>query len=59
MPGTSVHYLRDGILTIEYDMLENRSLVISDIQYSPDYSLTSVNGDTINYKLWDADLPKG
>ena len=56
-PCTSIHYLTDGILKIEYQMLEDRSLVISDIIYNKDYQITDALGRTINHKIEDADLP--
>lgn len=57
-PCTSVHYLRDGILKISYDMQDDRSLVIADMEYSPDYVLPSAGGKNISYKLCEADLPE-
>lgn len=56
-PVTSIHYLMDGILKIEYDMNDDRSLVISKIIYNENYDLISVNGKTINYRIHEIDLP--
>ncbi len=55
---TSVHYLRDGILRIEYEMLEDRSLVISNMEYREDYRLEQKTGNVIDYRINDKDLPE-
>ena len=57
-PYTSIHYLNDGILKIEYTVLEDKYIVISDMEYNKDYQLVSANGKTINYKIADIDLPE-
>ncbi len=57
-PCTSIHYLRDGILRIEYEMLEDRSLVISDMEYRDDYRLGQPTGNVIDYRINDKDLPE-
>ena len=56
-PCTSIHYLSDGILKIEYQMLEDRSLVISDIIYNEDYLITDAIGRVIDHRIESADLP--
>ncbi len=56
-PCSTVHYLADGILKIEYKMQEDRTLVISNIIYDKDYNLTNPKGVTYCYKLDDRDLP--
>lgn len=56
-PPTSIHYLEDGIIKIEYEMKEDRSLVISNIVYNENYDLVSANGKTINYRINELDLP--
>ena len=56
-PPTTLHYLEDGILKIEYEMLEDRTLVVSSITYNEKYWLTCYDGDLLNYKIEDADLP--
>ncbi len=56
-PCTSFHYLKDGILKIEYEMLEDQSLIVSNMVYSEDYELVSANGKTLNYRIEDIDLP--
>ncbi len=56
-PVTSVHYLNDGLLLIEYSMPEEGNLVISDIKYSKDYKYTDCLGYTIDYTILDCDIP--
>ena len=56
-PCVTVHYLKDGILKIEYEMLEDQSLVVSNIVFSKDFQIRSANGKVINYKIEDIDLP--
>ena len=57
-PCTSIHYLKDGILKIEYEMTEERELIIKNIVFSENYKLTDVRGNTIDYRIVDGDLPK-
>ena len=64
-PLCSIHYLTDGILKIDYDMLDDRSLVISNTVYSPDYTLLHRDmGDDgiiyapLNYRIEPIDLPE-
>ena len=56
-PVTSIHYLTDGIIKIEYEMKEDRSLIISDIFYDENYNIVSANGKTFNYRINELDLP--
>ncbi len=57
-PCTSIHYLSDGLLKIEYDMPEDGVLVISGIEFAPDYILTDPIGRKVDYKIEEIDLPK-
>lgn len=57
-PLASIHYLSDGILKIEYEMLEDKSLVVSNIVYAPDYVLVNPNGEGILHYIDPEDLPK-
>ncbi|MEG2153244.1 MAG: hypothetical protein RRZ71_08280 [Clostridia bacterium] len=57
-PCTSIHYLKDGILKIEYTMLEDQSLVISDMEFNKNYELVNAVGETVDYKILDIDLPQ-
>lgn len=56
-PCTSIHYLKDGLLRIEYDMLDNGALVVSKIELNEDYVLTDVLGNEIDYTIDEMDLP--
>ena len=56
-PCTTIHYLKDGILKIEYEMQYDQSLVVSNIAFSKDFQIRSANGKVINYKIEDIDLP--
>ena len=56
-PCTSIHYLQDGILKIEYKMLENRDMIISDIEFNKDFMLTGATGYRLDYKISELDLP--
>lgn len=57
-PYTSIHYLSDGLLKIEYTILEDKYIVITKMEFNEDYELVSANGKTVNYKIADADLPQ-
>ena len=57
-PCTSIHYLSDGLLKIEYDMPEDGVLVISGIEFAPDYILTDPIGRKVDYKIEERDLPE-
>lgn len=51
-PITTVHYLTDGLLKIEYgQMTENREPVITNIEFSEDYKMTDALGREVNYKI--------
>ena len=55
---TTVHYLEDGILVFGYGALnESGKLVITEIKYSPEYTLTDCRGRDIVYKINPLDLP--
>lgn len=56
-PCTSIHYLSDGILKIEYEMLEGQKLIISNMVFKEDYILKNARGKNINYKIIESDLP--
>ena len=56
-PCCSIHYLKDGILKIEYAMPEDGKLVISNMIYSQDYKLKGATGRTLDYRINDLDLP--
>ena len=56
---TSLHYLTDGVLRIEYNVDENGGMYIRSIKYSEDYVIQSaVDTSTyVNYRLIPCDLP--
>ena len=56
-PLTSVHYLNDGILMIEWTMDDDTYYKIHDIKYDKDYNYTNMYGETDNYRILDQDLP--
>lgn len=56
-PCTSIHYLKEGILKIEYEMLDDQSLIISDIVFNDEYILENAKGEIDNYMIFDEDLP--
>ena len=56
-PVSSIHYLTDGILRIQYDMPEDGKLVVSDIVYSEIYRLPDFLGRSVNYAVFADDLP--
>ncbi|MBQ4607201.1 MAG: hypothetical protein IJB15_10870, partial [Clostridia bacterium] len=56
-PVTTVHYLRDGILKIEYGMQEDLTLFITNMVYNKNYELVNHNGRTVNYWIETVDLP--
>ena len=57
-PCTSIHYLNDGILKIEYEMKQDQSLVISAIEHSADYTLVDASGVMVSYRINEEDLPE-
>lgn len=54
---SSIHYLSDGILKIEYVVNEDQVIEIHNIIYSEDYTLMDPSGFTSNYRILDIDLP--
>ena len=55
---TTVHYLEDGILVYGYGALnDSGKLVITEIKYSPEYTLQDCRGRDIVYKINPLDLP--
>ena len=56
-PCTSIHYLRDGILKIEYSMREDRELAVSAMEYNSEYKLKGATGRAVDYRISDIDLP--
>lgn len=64
---SSIHYLTDGILKIEYTAGESDDenalvtaddIIIYNIEYSEDYILNDFWEEPVNYRILDIDLPK-
>ncbi|MBR6429553.1 MAG: hypothetical protein IKS43_07855 [Clostridia bacterium] len=56
-PYSSMHYLTDGILRIEYDFDEKMNATIANMVYSPDYVLSGMYDIPVNYRIAEVDLP--
>ena len=57
-PISSVHYLKDGLLKIEYDIMDDTQLVVENIILNENYDLTNLYGETYNYRILPQDLPE-
>ena len=57
LPLCSIHYLEDGLLKFEYEMMENGELKVSNIIYSEDRKLDDAIGNEVDYNILDIDLP--
>ena len=57
-PIASVHYLKDGLLKIEYDIIDDTQLVVENIIFDENYDLTNLYGETYNYRILPQDLPE-
>lgn len=57
-PCVTLHYLKEGILKIEYEMLEDKSLVVTKMIFNKDYQLENARGEMISHKIEEVDLPK-
>lgn len=59
LPRSSVHYLKDGILKIDYRTTEDGKLVIANMTFNSDYLLPLASGiePGLCYKICDIDLP--
>ena len=56
-PITSIHYLDDGLLKIEYTMKEEGKLIIANMEYHEDYKMVDCLGRIIDYRLLNEDIP--
>ena len=56
-PYSSMHYLTDGILRIEYDLDEKMNATIANMVYSPDYVLSGMYDIPVNSRIAEVDLP--
>ena len=56
-PYASIHYLKDGILKIEYSFPETGEIIVSKIAFDENFIVENRNGELINQKIQDIDLP--
>lgn len=56
-PVATIHYLRDGLLKIEYDIVDDNRLVVIDLIFEPNCNLTHLFGETYYYRILPQDLP--
>lgn len=56
-PVATIHSLRDGLLKIEYDIVDDNRLVVTDLIFEPNYNLTNLFGKTYHYRILPQDLP--
>ena len=54
----SLHYLNDGLIKIEYTMKEEGKLIIKDIEFYQNYIMEDQDGNEVDYRIFDIDLPK-
>ncbi len=54
----TMHYLSDGLLKIEYEMLESGEYVVSNIIYSKDRIIPDIYDKEVDYNILDIDLPE-
>ena len=57
-PYVSVHYLKDGLLIIEYTMVEQPNIIVSKISFYEDYVVPTADGKMTSHKIKDIDLPQ-
>ena len=56
-PVCTLHYLKDGILRINYTMPEEGKLVISEMIFNEDYCLIDRIDRSVSHEIKDIDLP--
>lgn len=56
-PYASIHYLKDGILKIEYSFPETGEIIVSKIAFDNNFHIENAKGEMINHKIKDIDLP--
>ena len=57
-PVATIHSLRDGLLKIEYDIVGDNRLVVTNLIFDPNYDLTNLYGETYHYRILPQDLPE-
>ena len=53
---STLHYLTDGVLRIDYTLNENKELVIAAMTYGADWKLANAGGVIIDYRILPGDL---
>lgn len=56
-PICTIHYLKNGILKINYTMPEEGRLVISEMIFNEDYCIVDSINRTVSHKIKNIDLP--
>lgn len=54
---SSIHYLKDGILKIDYSISETEELLVSNISFNKDFKIKTLDGKLTSHKIKDIDLP--
>ncbi len=54
---TTIHYLADGLVKIQYEMQKDETFTIAKIEFHDDYMMENAFGVEQSYKLDDRDLP--
>ena len=57
-PCTTIHYLKDGILKIEYTMTTEEGLIVSNMIFDRNFVLTCADGTSVSHKIESIDLPE-
>ena len=57
MPVSSIHYLKDGILKIDYTLSEDEEFFVSNITFNKDYLIKTWDDRMISHKIKGIDLP--
>ncbi|MBQ7329423.1 MAG: hypothetical protein IJX01_05910 [Oscillospiraceae bacterium] len=57
LPVSSIHYLKDGILKIDYTLSEDKEFFVSNITFNKDYLIKTWDDRMISHKIKDIDLP--
>ncbi len=57
-PCTGLYYLKEGLLKIEYEMLDDGKITIGNIELYRDYILPDILGNKVDYSILESDLPK-
>ncbi|MBQ7061618.1 MAG: hypothetical protein IJM85_07530 [Clostridia bacterium] len=53
---STLHYLTDGVLRIDYGLDEAGDVVIAAMTYGADWKLANAGGDIIDYRILPGDL---